>query len=46
MYKRSELVINNKNSDWPLITVLIPTYNRRLLVQEAIASVIAQTYRI
>jgi len=44
MYKRSELVINNKNSDRPLITVLIPTYNRRSLVQEAIASVIAQTY--
>jgi glycosyltransferase involved in cell wall biosynthesis len=29
----------------PLVTVVIPTYNRVALVQQAIASVIAQTYR-
>ena len=29
----------------PLVTVVIPTYNRVALDQEAIASVIAQTYR-
>src|SRR5580765_5393661 len=29
----------------PLVTVVIPTYNRLALVQQAIASVIAQTYR-
>ena len=29
----------------PLVTVVIPTYNRGALVQQAIASVIAQTYR-
>lgn len=28
----------------PLITVVIPTYNRLVLVQQAIASVVAQTY--
>jgi glycosyltransferase involved in cell wall biosynthesis len=31
-------------SENPLITVVIPTYNRSLLVSEAIASVLAQTY--
>jgi len=29
----------------PLVTVVIPTFNRDALVQQAIASVIAQTYR-
>jgi glycosyltransferase involved in cell wall biosynthesis len=29
----------------PLVTIVIPTYNRLALVQKAIASVIAQTYR-
>jgi glycosyltransferase involved in cell wall biosynthesis len=29
----------------PLVTIVIPTYNRAALVQQAIASVIAQTYR-
>ena len=33
----------NKSSN-PLVTVVIPTYNRVALVQQAIASVIAQTY--
>jgi glycosyltransferase involved in cell wall biosynthesis len=28
----------------PLVTIVIPTYNRLLLVQQAIASVVAQTY--
>jgi glycosyltransferase involved in cell wall biosynthesis len=28
----------------PLVTIVIPTYNRATLVQQAIASVIAQTY--
>src|ERR1700750_1510306 len=31
-------------SSQPLVTVVIPTYNRLTLVQQAIASVIAQTY--
>lgn len=31
--------------DGPLVTVVIPTWNRSRLVAEAIASVIAQTYR-
>jgi glycosyltransferase involved in cell wall biosynthesis len=31
-------------SSHPLVTVVIPTYNRLALVQQAIASVIAQTY--
>jgi glycosyltransferase involved in cell wall biosynthesis len=31
-------------SDHPLISVVIPTYNRVLLLQKAIASILAQTY--
>lgn len=31
-------------SEHPLVTVVIPTYNRSMLVGEAIASVLAQTY--
>jgi glycosyltransferase involved in cell wall biosynthesis len=30
--------------EYPLVTVVIPTYNRLLLVQQAIASVLGQTY--
>ncbi len=32
-------------SSRPLVTVVIPTYNRARLVQEAVASVLAQSYR-
>jgi glycosyltransferase involved in cell wall biosynthesis len=36
--------LQNTSSN-PLVTVVIPTYNRIAFVQQAIASVIAQTYR-
>jgi len=36
--------INNSKS-WPLVTAVITTYNRPLLVQHAIQSVLAQTYK-
>jgi glycosyltransferase involved in cell wall biosynthesis len=35
----------SNTSSSPLVTVVIPTYNRVAFVQQAIASVIAQTYR-
>jgi glycosyltransferase involved in cell wall biosynthesis len=36
--------MHNPYSIHPLVTVVIPTYNRLALVQQAIASVVAQTY--
>ncbi|HEV8287270.1 MAG TPA: glycosyltransferase family 2 protein [Chitinophagaceae bacterium] len=39
--KTSSILAENFN---PLVSVIIPTYNRCLLLQEAIASVMAQTY--
>jgi glycosyltransferase involved in cell wall biosynthesis len=36
--------LTNSSSLHPLITVVIPTYNRLTLVRQAIASVVAQTY--
>ena len=32
-------------ADHPLVSVIIPTYNRATLVVEAVASALAQTYR-
>ena len=37
--------VSLKLSAEPLVSVIIPTYNRAALVQEAVASVQAQTYR-
>lgn len=31
-------------SSFPLVTIVIPTYNRKELLQKAIASVLSQTY--
>jgi glycosyltransferase involved in cell wall biosynthesis len=36
--------VDNRSLDGPLVTVAIPTYNRRALLAEAIESVLAQTY--
>lgn len=36
--------MTHQRSVYPLVTIVIPTYNRSLLVQQAIASVVAQTY--
>lgn len=38
-----ENVINSKN-DLPLITVYMPTHNRRMLLERAVNSVLSQTY--
>lgn len=35
----------NSPEDYPIVSVIIPTYNRFKLLQRAVASVLAQTYR-
>ena len=32
------------SSDYPLVSVIIPTYNRAVLIQRALDSVVRQTY--
>lgn len=44
MHRTRALGDDISGSSEPLISVVIPTWNRRQLVQEAIASVMAQTY--
>ena len=39
--KKSEIIDNNK---FPLISIIIPTFNRELLVEKALKSAICQTY--
>jgi glycosyltransferase involved in cell wall biosynthesis len=37
-------MINNKASNQPLVSVILPTYNRAHIVSKALQSVLAQTY--
>jgi len=38
-------MINNKASNQPLVSVILPTYNRAHIVSKSLQSVLAQTYR-
>jgi len=38
-------MMNNKTSNQPLVSVILPTYNRAHIVSKALQSVLAQTYR-
>jgi glycosyltransferase involved in cell wall biosynthesis len=38
-------MINNKTSNQPLVSVILPTYNRAHIVSKALQSVLSQTYR-
>src|SRR5215469_1427014 len=44
--RRADWQLSNMvSTDGPLVTVVIPTWNRRQMVSEAVASVVAQTYQ-
>jgi glycosyltransferase involved in cell wall biosynthesis len=38
-------MMNNKTSNQPLVSVILPTYNRAHIVSKALQSVLSQTYR-
>jgi glycosyltransferase involved in cell wall biosynthesis len=38
-------IMNNKASNQPLVSVILPTYNRAHIVSKSLQSVLAQTYR-